>query len=251
MTKPKYSDAEVKKIESESWKGPLDHIAQPIISRSQKYSKKLDDYLIERSFFNIDLKGKKIINVGGGHGKEAEILLIHGAAKVALIDIAEGQLKSASMRIKQHNLNNQELFLSDAERLCFKDKSFDIGFIKMALHHFPDHEKAISEIFRVANTIVFIDIMDCTLTKSLNKIGLYKEEWNGIEPNRLNSEQVKQIFEKSGRDLSTQYFFAPPYYGKNFILLSIIDYLSRFINLGLPKSNILSNFFGNVAIITG
>ena len=134
--------------------------------------------------------------------------------------------------------------------MCFKDKSFDIGFIKLALHHFPDHEKAISEIIRVSNTIVFIDIMECSLTKSLNKIGLYKEEWNGIEPNRLNSKIIKN-FEKNNRGISIQYFFVPPYYGKSILLLTFIDSVSRMINFGLPKSNILSNFFGNVAIISG
>lgn len=251
MNKSKYSPAEIKKIERESWKGPQNHEYQPTQNRSQKYTKKWDAYLIERSFCNIDLKNKKIINFGGGHGKEAENLLENGAACVTLIDIAEGQLKSALLRKKQHNLDNLELFIGDAEKLCFKDKSFDIGFIKAALHHFPNHEKAISEIIRVSNTIVFIDIMECSLTKYLNKIGLYKEEWNGIEPNRLNSKIIKKIFEKNNREISIQYFFVPPYYGKSIILLIFIDSVSKMINFGLPKSNILSNFFGNVAIISG
>jgi len=121
----------------------------------------------------------------------------------------------------------------------------------MALHHFPNHYNAISEVFRVADKIVFIDIMNCSLTRFLNRLGLFKVEWNGSEPNRLNIGEVNKIFVDNEKDLTISYYFVPPYYGNSIILLTIIDGMSRIVNQLLPRSRILSNIFGNVAIIQG
>jgi len=51
--------------------------------------------------------------------------------------------------------------------------------------------------------------------------------------------------------LTISYYFVPPYYGNSVILLTIIDGMSRIVNQVLPRSHILSNIFGNVAIIQG
>ncbi|HOB44216.1 MAG TPA: class I SAM-dependent methyltransferase [Bacillota bacterium] len=250
MSKSNRSSAEIKRLEAESWRGPLDH--DNVVNSPKKiYADKWDKFLLLNSFDDDDIVGKSVVNVGGGHGKEAEDLLNKGAEFVVLVDIAQGQLKSASIRKRQHSLDKLELFLCDAERLCFKDKAFDIGFIKMALHHFPHHCNAISQILRVSDKIIFIDIMDCTLTKILNKFGLFRVEWNGSKPNRLKVEELEKIFADHGRNLAISYYFVPPYYGNSVALLTVIDWMSRIVNLALPRSRILSKIFGNVAIISG
>ncbi|MDI6867733.1 methyltransferase domain-containing protein [Methanoculleus sp.] len=237
-------------LESESWSGPLDH-DNKVNSAKESYADRWDEFLVLSCLINSDLVGKSVVNVGVGHGKEAELLLSKGAGSVVLVDIAPGQLKSALIRKYQHGLDNLELVRCDAERLCFKDHTFDIGFIKMALHHFPNHCSAISEVFRVADKVVFIDIMNCSLTKFLNKLGLFRVEWNGSEPNRLKIEEVEKIFAHHRRNLTISYYFVPPYYGDSVALLSIIERMSRIVNTMLPRSHTLSRIFGNVAIISG
>ncbi|NQS73552.1 MAG: class I SAM-dependent methyltransferase [Methanoculleus sp.] len=250
MSKLNRSSVEIKRLESESWRGPLDH-DNVVNSLKKIYADKWDEFLILNSFNEDGMVGKSVVNVGGGHGKEAEYLLNKGVRSVVLVDIAQGQLKSALIRKKQHNLDNLELFLCDAENLCFRDKAFDVGFIHMALHHFPNHHAAISEILRVADKIIFVDIMDCTLTKILNKFGLFREEWNGSVPNRLKVEELEEIFAENDKNLVISRYFVPPYYGNSVALLTVIDWISRIVNLTLPRSRILSKTFGNVAIISG
>ncbi len=250
MSELKRTSTEVKRLEAESWSGPSDH-ENVVYSPNQIYANKWDVFLTSCSLNNCDLIGKSVVNVGGGYGKEAEFLLSKGAGSVVLVDIASGQLKSASIRKQQRSLDNLELICCDAERLCFKDHTFDVGFIKLALHHFPNHYSAISEIFRISDRVIFIDIMDCTLTKLLNKLGLFRVEWNGSVPNRLKIEEIEKIFADHGRDLIISYYFVPPYYGNSAVLLNIIDRGSRIVNLILPQNRTLSRIFGNVAVISG
>lgn len=96
------------------------------------------------------IQGKTILNIGGGSGREAEYLLKNGAQFVLLMDIAPGQLKCAQLRTKNQNIKELSLILSNAELVPVKDNQFDIGFIFMALHHFPSHDAAINELWRTS-----------------------------------------------------------------------------------------------------
>ena len=236
----------IKEIEAKSWKGPQDHT-----TKSYTYSTIWEDYLCNNSVVQGMIKGKRIVNVGGGHGKEAESFLDKGASSVVLIDIAKGQLLSAKLRIIQKSISNLDLICSDAEHLPIKTKSFDIGLVFMALHHFPDHDKAINEIIRISHEIIFIDIMNCSLTKYLTKFGLFKKEWCGIEPNRINIDLIQSIFAKNNLSLEIQYYFIPPYYGKNLLISHLLFRLSRFFSETFLFNPAIGNCFGNVAIIRG
>ncbi|WP_048190969.1 class I SAM-dependent methyltransferase [Methanobacterium sp. SMA-27] len=249
MKSTKMDSDQIKKIESEMWKGPscFDVKSQSI---ADKYNNEWNDFLLKKSIKNLDLKGKRVINVGGGNGNEAEFLIKNGVKKLLLVDIAPGQLESAKIRIKEHKLNNLELELGDAENLKHNDKSFDICYIYLALHHFPNHNKSISEICRVSKEVIFVDIMDAKLTKFLNLLGLFKEEWCGIEPNRLDENRVKNIFNERGMNMKIQYFFFPPYYGDNNLTLNMIKLISRYINIFM-KFKLFNALFGNVSIIKG
>ena len=235
-----------KEIEGRSWKGPVDHTIQ-----TQGYSKKWDDYLLNNKGILEKIKNKKIVNVGGGHGKEAEFFLENGARHVALLDIAKGQLDSAKIRIIQKDINHLDLFCGDAENLPFKDTAFDLGIIFMALHHFPSHEKAVKEILRISHDVIFIDIMNCTITRILTKFGFFKEEWCGIEPNRIDISDIQSIFHEKNIQLHVQYYFIPPYYGKKEIVSRSLFKTSRIFSQLLLTNTSFGNFFGNVAIIEG
>lgn len=239
---------QIKKIESESWKGPSHFDVKPL-SISEIYTNEWNDFLQKRSIENLDLTEKHVINVGGGYGNEAEFLINNDVKNVLLVDIAPGQLESAKIRIEEHKLNNLELELGDAENLKHEDKSFDIGYIYMALHHFPNHNKSISEICRVSKEVIFVDIMDAKLTKFLNLLGFFREEF-GIEPNRLDENTVKNILNDRGMTMKIQYFFYPPYYGDNSLTLNIIKFISKFINIFM-KFKLVSTIFGNVSIVIG
>lgn len=238
---------ELKNIEAEFWKGPSEFGTKKLNS-SEVYHQYWDKFLLNQSIKNLKLETKSVINVGGGHGKEAEFLIENGAKTVMLIDIAPKQLKSAQIRKKQRALDNLEIELGDAENLRFSDKQFDIGFIFMALHHFPSHYKSISEISRVSDELIFIDIMDAGITKFFNFLGLYKEEECGIEPNRLKENEIKDILYDKNMKMDIEYYFIPPYSGNKTLSVTILNFIVRVLNY-LVKLRIFALFFGNIAII--
>jgi ubiquinone/menaquinone biosynthesis C-methylase UbiE len=248
MTYSNEKAEDVKKIEAESWKCFKDF--DNIQSLKDVYESKWTKFLLKRSIKDLNLNSKTIINVGGGNGREAEFLIKNGAKNVLLLDIAPGQIECAKLRKKKHYLNNLEVELGDVEKLNHQNKKFDIGFIFMALHHFPSHQKSISEISRVSNQVIFIDIMNIGLTRVLTFFGFFKTEWCGIEPNRLKKAELKNFLEENGMKMEIELFFYPPYYSNNSIHLSFINFLSNFINY-LIKKDVWPYFFGNVAIIKG
>jgi ubiquinone/menaquinone biosynthesis C-methylase UbiE len=239
-----------KEIEAEAWRGVSDFDLPP--SRlSDIYAIEHNNFLLNRSIQHFDLHSKKIINVGGGHGKEAEFLIENGAKEVVIVDIASGQLKSAKIRKAKHNLDALDIILGDGESLPFKDKVFDLGYISMALHHFPDHNKSISEICRISKEVIFVDIVSALITRTLNFFGFFRKEWCGIEPNRLNEKEVKSILNNQKIEAKITYFFIPPYYGNNVLILRCIKFISRAINFVICRSKRIALIFGNVAIIEG
>ena len=248
MSQPAKDSEKIKEIEANSWKGisDIDYVSK---SPLNIYNRKWKDLLLEKSL-NTNLNGKTVINVGGGHGEEAEFLIKKGAEKVLLVDIAPEQIKSAKVRKKEHELHNLYMEVGDAEDLNCDSNEFDLGFIFMALHHFPSHKKSITEICRVSKQVIFIDIMNSGLTKFLGHFGMFKEEWCGIEPNRLEEKFVNQIMEENGIEMEIEYFFYPPYYGNHLSVLRLIKLTSRIVN-GIIGFRIISSIFGNVAIIKG
>jgi len=187
-----------------------------------------------------------VINVGRGHGEEAVFLLNAGAAIVALVDIAPAQLRHSSVRKQKHHLDGLECIRGDAENIPFKDDSFDLGYVYMALHHFPSTIKSISEVCRVSREVVFVDIMNPLVTRVVTKLGFFKEE-DGIVPNRLKGEDVENLLMRQELIPETTYFFVAPIDTYNLFLTRCWILLFKIINSVISRSKEFGLLFGNVA----
>ena len=251
MKDTKKSAVEIKKIESTIWREVRNFDASEL-QLSDIYGDEVFHFQVNSALQNYNVKGKEVINVGGGSGREAEVLLKAGASKVVIVDIALGQLKNAVNRRVKQGLTHLEVILGDADNIPVVDKCFDLGFVLLALHHFPDHEKAISEICRVSKEILFIDIMDAPITRALNLLGLYKEETHEIPitPNRLNVTEVEKFLNNQKIGMKVKYIFCPPYYGNSFMAYKIIKSISKIVNSVMKKNETLAYIFGNVGIIS-
>lgn len=239
--------SEIKKKESQAWgKADFDEIERA----SAKSSHIIGALLQKRSIQNFDLGGKYVINVGGGYGEEAEFLLKTGAAMVALVDIAPAQLRHSSVRKQKHHLDGLECIRGDAENIPFKADSFDLGYVYMALHHFPSHVKSISEVCRVSREVVFVDIMNSLVTRVVTELGFYRDE-DGIVPNRLNGKDVENLLMRQQLIPKTTYFFVAPVDTYNLFLTKCWILLFKIINSAISRSEALGLLFGNVAIISG
>jgi len=92
-------------------------------------------------------QGKKVLEIGCGIGIDGMEFAKNGADYTG-IDISKESLELAQ---KYFNLNNQKanLLVADAEKLPFLDNTFDLVYSWGVLHHTPNPERAITEIYRV------------------------------------------------------------------------------------------------------
>lgn len=96
----------------------------------------------------LDFKGKRVLEIGVGHGAEAQ-KMIEAGAKYTGIDISSAAISRVRERFRLFSLPYEELKIMKAEDLAFPDNSFDLVFSHGVLHHSPQIEKIIAEIYRV------------------------------------------------------------------------------------------------------
>ncbi|NMB92552.1 MAG: methyltransferase domain-containing protein [Parcubacteria group bacterium] len=92
-------------------------------------------------------RNKRVLEIGCGIGIDGLEFVKNGADYIG-IDISE---KSLELAKTYFSLNGQKghLLLSDSENLPFEDNTFDLVYSWGVLHHTPDTQKAINEIYRV------------------------------------------------------------------------------------------------------
>ena len=103
------------------------------------YSYKLHEYL--------NFKDKKVLDVGCGNGYVLSKYATEGA-EVFGIDITDVGVELCSKRFRYMKLNG-DFRVADAEDIPFPDDTFDCVCSMGVLHHVPNTQKALDEIFRV------------------------------------------------------------------------------------------------------
>lgn len=94
------------------------------------------------------LKGKRILELGGGMGVNAVILAREGA-NVTVIDISEKRVYWMRQLVEQLKLQDQiEVLYMSAEQLSFPDNTFDIVYSNAVLIH-VDKNIVVQEVLRV------------------------------------------------------------------------------------------------------
>jgi ubiquinone/menaquinone biosynthesis C-methylase UbiE len=86
------------------------------------------------------------VSTGGGH---TALAFSPYVARVLATDLAPEMLAAAEKFVGERGAANVEFKTADAEDLPFADADFDMVTNRIALHHYPDARKAISEMARV------------------------------------------------------------------------------------------------------
>ena len=116
----------------------------------------------------INLKNKKILDVGCGGGILAESLALKGA-KVKGIDLADGPLKVAKIREQKRNLGITYEKV-ETSKLIKKKEKFDVITCLEMLEHVPDPEKTVKECSELLNNNG--DIFFSTINRNLKAFTL-------------------------------------------------------------------------------
>ena len=94
-----------------------------------------------------DFKNKKVLDVGCGNGYVLSKYASEGA-EVFGVDVTEAAIELTQKRFKHLNLNG-DFREADAQSLPFPENTFDCVCSMGVLHHVPNTQKAVDEIFRV------------------------------------------------------------------------------------------------------
>ena len=93
--------------------------------------------------------GAKLLEIGCGMGTDL-LQLARRDLLVTGVDLTEEGIKLAKKRFEIYGLP-AELKVDDAENLSFAEDSFDVVYSFGVLHHTPDTQKSINEVYRVLN----------------------------------------------------------------------------------------------------
>jgi ubiquinone/menaquinone biosynthesis C-methylase UbiE len=162
------------------------------------------DFLIERKFQDgmrvlaAPLRGRRVIEICAGSGMMAEKFARAGAA-VTATDFSVAAVARARERARRHGFR-VHLMAADAERLPFRDRSFDIAAVHDGLHHLEHPERAIAEMARVAcDAVLIMDPAEAALTRLAVRTGFAADvEEAGNQVRRLDPDRVAAVLRRSG-----------------------------------------------------
>src|SRR4051794_26959079 len=91
--------------------------------------------------------GRRVLDIGGGNGYVLSKYAAAGA-RVQGVDLTRTAIQLCRQRFAFAGLRG-DFLVGNAERLPFRDEAFDCVCSMGVLHHTPDTEGAVSEVFRV------------------------------------------------------------------------------------------------------
>ena len=107
---------------------------------------KLEPYIIPFAGFE-KMRGKEVLEIGVGLGADHQMFAQNGA-KLSGCDITERAIENTKKRLEIFDLKS-DLIVADAENLPYGNEKFDFVYSWGVIHHSPDTEKAVSEIYRI------------------------------------------------------------------------------------------------------
>lgn len=100
-----------------------------------------------KEMVSMNLTDKLLLEIGCGMGTSSVMFALQGAQIVAS-DLTKHAVQMTNNKFQMLDLNGIAV-QADAEHLPFRDNTFDVVFSSGVLHHTPNTEQAIDEIYRV------------------------------------------------------------------------------------------------------
>lgn len=122
-----------------------DRQAQLDAQAAERY--RLEPYLEPFARFQ-EGRGRKVLAIGVGMGADHFRWAQANPQLLVGIDLTRRAVEITTERLAIHGLKSS-LFVADAEALPFRDAAFDIVYSWGVLHHSPDTQAAVDEVYRV------------------------------------------------------------------------------------------------------
>ena len=138
-------------------------------------------------------KGDHVLEIGAGLGTDLAQYARHGA-NVTDLDLSATHLLRARENFELRGLRGR-FFHHDAESLPFPDASFDVVYCNGVLHHTPNTQLAINEIFRVlrpGGRVIAMVYAENSLNYWRNVVG-----YQGLLGGRIHNWSIWRIMSES------------------------------------------------------
>lgn len=122
------------------------YLSKEYFDELEKQKRKEEPWKIQE-FGKMNIKNKKVLEIGYGMGCDHLELARRGAI-LSGIDITKENLKIAKKHLELNGYSSN-LIIGDAEKMPYENNSFDFVYSFGVLHHTPNMEKSIHEIYRV------------------------------------------------------------------------------------------------------
>lgn len=161
----------------------------------------------------VNVKGKKILEVGAGMGGDS-VRLAKLGADVTAIDFTKEALEEVKNLAIKHNVG-VDAVKADTRQLPFKDESFDVVFHQGLLEHFRDPLSVLREHVRVLKRggYLVVDVPQTYTTYTIKKkIAIAKGTWFAGWERAFSIGELEALFRESGVTVVRSYGWG--YYGK-------------------------------------
>jgi ubiquinone/menaquinone biosynthesis C-methylase UbiE len=152
---------------------------------------------VNRLLNHIDSdKVEKALEIGCGAGKLSSYLMDEYNWNMTGIDLDTEQIEKAK---KNHGGSEYLKFIeSDVNKLPFQNKDFDLVIMVDALHHIPNHNKALSEICRVIESNGLFVLIDFAFPRFFGKYSISMDEII----NQMEKNDFKIIYHKKPKSIT-------------------------------------------------
>ncbi len=145
-----------------------------------KWSKVYDRSLLQHLVFNpshevfigemrpLLRRGSKILDVGCGTGKFAFKMANHNKQlDVHGVDLSGEMIEKAKEKLTDENIT---FAVGDVEELPYESGTFDIVTCSHSFHHYPNQDRAVSEMYRVLKDNGTLMIIDGSRDKLVGRV---------------------------------------------------------------------------------
>jgi SAM-dependent methyltransferase len=152
-------------------------------------------------------QGKKILDIGCGNGISSIAFALNGYQVTAVEPDSSQTIGAGAIRqlVQHYQLSNVEVFEAFAEDIQFPDQSYDIVYVRQAMHHAYDLDKFVVECARVLKKGgILVTIRDHVVFGEADKQWFLEchplQKYYGGE-NAFSPTEYKNAMQKAGLDV--------------------------------------------------